>query len=781
MMHLLSDRLKKINVRWLKYLNPSRLVPLLLEALLRGKSAALNEGKTPFVLQMEAVECGAASLSMILGYYKRFIPLTQLRADCGVSRDGSKASNILKAARKHGLKAKGFSKGLEKVKELKLPVIVFWEFNHFLVVERITPQYVYVNDPARGHRKLTMEEFSDGYTGVVLTFEPGEDFKPEGSQPNPLPQLLKRIAGSERAITFMMIAGIVGIIPGMVQAVFSKFFVDAIISDGHYEWLRPMLVAMVAVMIFQLILQAISGLFSRRLTMGLSAKLYAEFYQHILKLPYHFYTQRYVGDVVNRSSLNDMVVSLMAGQLTQTAVGLVSMVFFGIILFSYNAQITAIGVFSTLINFALIRSMSSRRIEANMRIAKEQGKVQGATIAAIQNISAIKASGMENAFFEKWAGYFAASSNAGLKLSLDSRMFSIFPTLSQSIVSTITLVLGGLEVINGNMTMGTLMAFNLMMGQFLGPISNVLNLAVQMQEIRGNVVRLEDVLDHPTRDEMFKGTKGTLPTSSQETKGEGEVSTDREDEVDASQLVDQSTRLDGSVSLVNVNYGYSPIEGPLIEDFNLEIQPGERVALVGSSGCGKSTVARLVAGLIPPWSGEIRFNGVNREDVPGELLTNSVAFIEQEFLLFPGTVRDNLTLWDNTISDDWLKEALADAEILDQVLAMAGGLDADIEEGGGNLSGGQRQRLEIARSLVRKPTFLIMDESTSALDVETEAQIMRNIHRRGCSALIVAHRLSTIRNCHKILVMHKGKVMEVGDHETLYALDGRYTRLVKMQ
>ncbi len=751
-------------------LNPARLIHWLLQILLQGKSAALREGKTPFVLQMEAVECGAASLAMILGYYKRFVPLTKLRADCGVSRDGSKASNILKAARKHGLKAKGFSKGLEKLKVLHFPVVVFWEFNHFLVVERITPQYVYVNDPARGHRKLTLDEFSDGYTGVVLTFEPSEDFKQEGAQPNPFPQLLKRIAGSERAITFMMIAGIVGIIPGMVQAIFSKFFVDSIITEGHYEWLRPMLVAMVGVMIFQFILQAISGLFSRRLTMGLSAKLYAEFYQHILKLPYHFYTQRYVGDVVNRSSLNDMVVNLMAGQLTQTAVGLVSMVFFGIILFSYNAQITMIGVISTLINFALIRTMSARRIEANMRIAKEQGKVQGATIAAIQNISAIKASGMENAFFEKWAGYFAASSNASLKLSMDSRMFSIFPTLSQSVVSTITLVLGGLEVINGNMTMGTLMAFNLMMGQFLGPISNVLNLAVSMQEIRGNVVRLEDVLEHPTREDLFH--KDPVQTPDDKAASQSDSS---------EELEDGSTRLDGSVSIVDVTYGYSPIEGPLIENFNLDIKPGERVALVGSSGCGKTTVARLVAGLIPPWDGEIRFNGVDREEIQRELLTNSVAFIEQEFLLFPGTVRDNLTLWDKTISDDWLKEALEDAEILDQILSMPGGLDADIEEGGGNLSGGQRQRLEIARSLVRKPTFLIMDESTSALDVETEAQIMRNIHRRGCSAIIVAHRLSTIRNCHKIIVMHKGKVMEVGDHETLYAMDGRYTRLVKMQ
>lgn len=736
----------------------------LLELSFQGQYKLLGRTRTPFVLQMEAVECGAAALAMVLGYYGKFVPLTALRADCGVSRDGSKASNVLKAARKHGLKAKGYSKGLHKLKDVRFPLIVFWEFNHFLVVERISNKYVHVNDPAMGHRKLTMEEFDAGYTGVALTFEPDEGFEKGGTPPNPMPMLIKRIAGSERALTFMMLAGMIGIIPGMVQAVFSKFFIDAIITEEHYDWLRPMLVAMVAMLAFQLCLQSISGLFSRRLTMGLSAKLYAEFYQHILKLPYHFYTQRYVGDVVGRSQLNDAVVAIMAGQLTSVAIGLVSMVFFGILLFSYNFEITAIGVISTFINFALIRSMASRRIEANMRIAKEQGKVQGATIAAIQSIEPIKASGMENTFFEKWAGYFAASSNASQQLEMDSRLFSIFPTLSTSVVSTLTMVLGGLEVMNGNMTIGTLMAFNLLMGQFLGPISAVLGLAVQMQEIRGTVVRLEDVLDHPTRDELFA-----------DIKTEARANTERQGPESL------GTSLDGSMQCTNLTFGYSPIEGPLIENFNLEIRPGERVALVGTSGCGKSTVARLVAGLVPPWNGEVCFNGVNRELIPQDVLSSSVSFVEQDFLLFPGTVRENLTLWDNTIPDEWLRDALDDAVILDQVLAMPGGLDANVEEGGNNLSGGQRQRLEIARALVRKPSFLIMDESTSALDVETEAQIVRNIHRRGCSALMIAHRLSTIRNCHKIIVMQKGQVKEVGDHETLFAKDGIYTKLVKMQ
>ena len=717
-------------------------------------------------MQMEAVECGAAALAMVLGYYKRFVPLTSLRVDCGVSRDGSKASNLLKAARKHGLTARGYSKGLENLKSLKFPLIVFWEFNHFLVVENITKTHVHLNDPAMGYRRLTLDEFSEGFTGVTLTFEPSEDFVKEGAPHNPVPMLFKRVAGSKKAVAFMIAAGVIGVFPGLVQAMFSKFFVDSIITEEHYDWLRPMLLLMLAVLIFQLILQGISGLFARKLTMGLSAKLYAEFYQHVLKLPYSFYTQRYVGDVVNRAGLNDMVVTLMVERLAGTIIGLVSMVIFGFILFSYNAQITMIGVVSTFINYALIRSFSSRRIEANMAIAKEDGKVQGATIAGIQNIEAIKAGGMENVFFERWAGYFSASSNAKLKLSLDTRTFSIFPTLSESIVTTLTLVLGGLEVMNGNMSIGTLLAFNIMMGQFLAPIKSVLDLTVQMQEIRGSIVRLEDVLEHPTRIELFQNEEET-----------GEVEDKPGPRILESADVD--VRLDGTVICQNLSFGYTPTLPPLISNFELDMKPGQRVALVGGSGCGKSTIARLIAGMLPPTAGEIQFNQINRENIPRQTLTSSVAFIEQDFLLFPGTVRDNLTLWDSTIPDEWAIEALQDAVILDEVLAMPGGLDADIEEGGGNLSGGQRQRLEIARSLVRRPSILIMDEATSALDVETEAQIIRNIQRRGCSALIVAHRLSTIKNCHQIILLHKGKIREVGDHQTLFEKGGHYRRLVE--
>lgn len=727
--------------------------------------------RTPFIMQMEAVECGAAALAMILGYYGRFVPLTQLRVDCGVSRDGSKAANVLKAARKYGLKAKGYSKGMESIKEVTLPCVVFWDFNHFLVVEGFGKDRVYLNDPAIGHRELTEAEFSEGFTGVVLTFEPDESFTQGGRLPSPIPAVIDRIKGSEKALMFIALCGFLAAFPAIITAALTRTMVDDVIAQGRFEILRPILIGMLAVLVFQILLTSVNNLFYRRMSMGLAAKLYAEFYRHILRLPYQFYSQRYVGDVVDRSRINDMLVGLIAGQLTSTAVGMVSMTLYGIVLFSYDVTLTLIGLFSTFLNFAFMQSVATRRMEANIRIAKEMGKVQGATIAAIQSIDSLKASGLENAFYEKWAGYFTAGANAQLRLTMDSRTFAILPTLTNSVVGTLTLLIGGFKVMNGDMSFGTLMAFNALMGMFLGPISALLGLGIQMQQIRGNIIRLEDVTENPTIDQI-------PPPPDLPTDGPGHdlaAATPTPDMPSCANKI----RLDGRVELINIQYGYNPLEPPLINNFNLTIAPGERIALVGGSGSGKSTLAKIVAGLITPWSGAVRFDGIKHHQLPKNLLTNSFAMIEQDILVFPGTIRDNLTLWDSTVPDQWIFEALEDADILDFVMSLPGALNARIDEGGTNMSGGQRQRLEIARALVRKPSFLIMDEATSALDTETEATITRNINRRGCSVLIVAHRLSTIRTCDRILVLQKGKVRESGTHEELWAKQGLYAKLLK--
>ncbi len=727
--------------------------------------------KTPFIMQMEAVECGAAALAIVLGYYGRFVPLAKLRVECGVSRDGSKASNVVKAARRFGLKAKGFSKGLDAIQEVRLPCIVYWEFNHFLVVEGFSKKYVYLNDPAVGHRKLTHEEFDEGYTGVALVFEPGPDFVKEGRLPSPFPALWQRMKGSRKALIFATLAGLIGVAPGIAQAAITRILVDSVIVDGRFDWLRPILVGMLAIVAFQFCLNYLSGNFFRRLKNGLGAKLHAEFYQHLLRLPYQFYSQRYTGEVVDRSQLNDMIVGLLSGQLTSTIVGLIQMVLFGLVLLAYDVQLTLVGVLSTLLNFAFMRSVATRRMETNMRIARESGKVQGATVAAIQSIDSIQASGLEDSFFVKWKGMFAGVSNSQLDLAIESRYFSALPTITGSIIQTVTLLLGGFRIMNGDMTFGTLMAFNSLMGMFIQPLNSLLGLGVQMQQIRGNVIRLEDVMSHPTR-KMGSPPKviETDQTASKSDKAE------RNGTADAVE-----SRLQGNIVCKGLEFGYSPLDGALIQRFELELKPGERAALVGGSGSGKSTVAKIVSGLLVPWKGEVLFDGKSREEIPNDLLTTSCATIDQDILLFPGTVRENLTLWDETVPEQWVIEACEDADILDAIMAMPGGLDANVAEGGSNLSGGQRQRLEIARALVRRPSILIMDEATSALDVQTELVVSRNIRRRGITCLIVAHRLSTIRDCHTILVMDRGKVREQGRHDELWERGKFYAKLLKDQ
>jgi ATP-binding cassette subfamily C protein len=718
-------------------------------------------------MQMEAAECGAAALAMVLGYHGRYVQLAQLRVDCGVSRDGSKASNMLKAARRYGLKAKGFSKGLESLKKVRLPCIIFWEFNHFVVLEGFTEKSVLINDPAIGHRRMSWSEFSDGFTGVVLAFEPGEDFVKAGSLPNPLPALWERTRGSRKALAFAAACGLLGVVPGVTQAAFTRIIIDSVIVDMRFDWLRPLLVIMAGLTLFQLVLDTLKAIFFRRLEMGLSAKLNAEFYRHLIRLPYQFYCQRYVGEVVDRAGVNDMIVGLLSGQLTQCVIGMFTMVMFGAVLFSYSIELTLVGMIATWVDFALVQLVTKRRQEANLRIAKQGGKVQAATIAGITSIDTLKASGLENSFFETWAGFFAAASNSRLELALESRWFSVLPTLTGSIISTTVLLVGGYRVMNGEMTFGTLMAFNALMSYFLAPVNQLLGLATQLQVIRGNLTRLDDVMEYP---EHHGFAEGSLVDEVEEATGPGPRTEG---------AGDAKVRLEGKIVCRGISYGYSPLGKPMIEGFDFEVRPGERVALVGGSGSGKSTMARIVAGLIVPWEGEVLLDGSPRDELPRDLIVHSVALIEQDFALFPGTVRDNLTLWDPTIPDEWLIEACRDACILDDVMALPGGFSASLLERGSNLSGGQRQRLEIARALVRNPSVLIMDEATSALDAATEAEVMENVRRRGCTVLVVAHRLSTIRDCSQIFVMQRGKVVEHGTHRELWAAQDAYAALLR--
>ncbi len=709
--------------------------------------------KTPTVLQMEAVECGAASLAIILAYYSRIVPLVELRIECGVSRDGSKASNLILAARRYGLIAEGFkAENLEQLKELSFPFIVFWNFNHFLVVEGFSKQWVFLNDPATGPRQISWEEFDEGFTGVVLVMTPGPDFHQGGRKPSVILNLIDRLQGSVGAILYSIVAGFLLVLPGLAIPVFSQVFVDQILVQNRTEWLRPLILGMVISTIFQGILTLLRLRYLRKLRIKLAVKMSTHFLWHILRLPVRFYAQRYAGEVSNRASLNNKVAQVLSGQLATTVIDTVMLLFYAVVMFAYDGVLTLIGICFAAINGLALQKVARQRVDLNLRLVQDWGKAHGVSIAALQSIETLKASALESDFFSRWSGYYAKAASAQQDLEVTNQILGVLPIFLTSLTSMLILVVGGWRVMEGNLSIGMLVAFQSLMLSFQQPVNTLVDFGTILQELEGDLNRLDDVLGNSLDPEV-------------ETKGDWEI---RE-------------KLQGYVELKNITFGYSHVEPALIENFSLSLQPGQQVALVGASGSGKSTLAKLICGLYQPWLGEILLDGIPRSEIPRKVLSSSLSLVEQDIFLFGGTVRDNLTLWDASVTDEQLIQACRDAAIYETVMTIPGGYGGELLEGGVNLSGGQRQRLEIARALVKNPTVLVMDEATSALDAQTEQVIVENLRQRGCSCILVAHRLSTIRDCDEIIVLEKGKVVQRGTHEELWQQEGVYQRLICSQ
>ncbi|MBV9389035.1 MAG: NHLP family bacteriocin export ABC transporter peptidase/permease/ATPase subunit [Chroococcidiopsidaceae cyanobacterium CP_BM_ER_R8_30] len=717
----------------------------------------------PTILQMEAVECGAAALAIILSYYGRFVPLTELRQACGVSRDGSKASKMVRAARRYGMEAQGYKYELEDLITVEPPYIVFWNFNHFVVVEGFHNNKVYISDPAVGRRHISLQEFDEGFTGVVLMIRPGATFRKGGSKRRLIPSLYKRLQSSQAALLGCLLAGLYLSIPKLALPVFTGQFVDQVLGQQREDWLRPLLlgIGLAGLLIFAI--QETQLRYLRRLKIKLGISMSEQFFWHALRLPMEFYAQRFAGEISNRLNLNDDVASTLSGQLATTTIDIIMMIVFGIVMAAYSPALTLIAFLFAAMSFLALQWVSRQRIDANMSLVQDQGKVAAVAISGLQSIESLKASGLESDFFSRWAGYYTKATNSQQELSVQTQALGVLPSLLTNLANMAVLVLGGLSVMEGQLSLGGLVAFQLLLGQFLSPISSLVTLGQQLQELVGNIDRLDDVLENPV-DRNLQDFQEQLPIQ--------QIKVSRD-----------STRfnLQGYVDLNQVTFGYSPLDPPLIENFSLSIEPGQRVALVGSSGSGKSTIANIVAGLYQPFSGEILFDGKPRHQIPRSVLTGSLAMVAQDIFLFSGTVRDNLTLWDTTVSDRNLVRACKDAAIHDIIVALPRGYDAELLEGGTNLSGGQRQRLEIARALVNNPTILIMDEATSALDAETEQIIFQNLNQRSCTCIIVAHRLSTIRDCNEIIVLERGKVVQRGTHEELWQQQGLYADLIRSE
>lgn len=713
---------------------------------------------SPTVLQMEAVECGAAALSMVLGHYGRYVPLAELRHACGVSRDGVTAANVLKAARTYGLEAKGFKKSLESLEELKLPFIVFWHFNHFLVVDGFDAKQVYLNDPATGPRRVTRQEFDEGYTGIALTFKPTEEFQRGGRKPNVIGSLIWRLAGSTGALLYCTLTGFLLVLPTLALPAFSRIYIDNILLAKRLDWLPYVLLGIGAIVLVQGVLTMLQLRYLRSLRIKLAVGMASKFVWHVLQLPVGFYAQRFAGEISGRISLNDSVAAVLSGRLTTTIISSVMIVFYAIAMLQYDVPLTLIVVSFAAINVGVLQWVSRQRKDANLRLVQEYGKASGIAVAGLQGMETLKAGGLESDFFARWAGYHTKAVNAQQNLGLANRVIGLLPALLSTLATLSLLIIGGWRIINGSLTIGMLVAFQLLMQSFQGPVNSLVQFAGTLQTLQGNLDRLDDVLENETDIAFCSQCKQNVSESEEAARHH---------------------RLSGAVEIRNLSFGYSPLDPPLIEDFNLSIKPGQRIALVGGSGSGKSTLARVIAGLYQPSSGEVCFDGRPRQQISQATLTNSIAMVEQDILLFAGSVRDNLTLWDDTVPDEDLKQACQDAAIEETILAMPYGYDAKLLEGGQNLSGGQRQRLEIARALVNNPSILIMDEATSALDTETEKTIDQNLRRRGCTCIIVAHRLSTIRDADEIIVLERGKVVQRGTHENLWQEAGHYGDLIR--
>ncbi len=705
--------------------------------------------RTPTVLQMEVVECGAAALGIVLAYYGRRVPLEELRVTCGVSRDGSKAGNVLRAARSYGLEAVGMRREIDEVLAGVFPVIVFWNFNHFLVVEGVSRDKVYLNDPGMGSRSVSREEFGKSFTGLCLELKKGPAFKQGGAARGILSKLVSRLKGFNAAIAFVAWISLMLVIPGMIMPGMTAIFVDNVLIRQFDGWLSPMLIGLGITFLLNVVLRYLQGLALLRIELRLALEQSARFAWHVLSLPVAFFSQRYIGDLVNRVEANDRVATLLARDFGNAAASCLTAVFLGAVMISYDMLLSAIVLCSAALNIVVLRLINRSLADVALRLQIEHGKLFSISVIGLQSIETLKSTGGESDFFSKWAGYHARAINSEQKLAIHQQTINLLPAVLLSLTSAAVLGIGALQVIHGNLSIGMLVAFQGLLISFSAPVQQMVGAAGKVQQASADLSRLDDVL-HYRRDWRFSRAPDAPPEA----------------------------RAAGHLSMQGVSFGYSALEPPLIEDFSLDVAPGQWVALVGESGSGKSTLGKLITGLFEPRSGQIEVDGHTLHAWGRERLSKIIASVDQDIRLFGGTVHDNVTLWDGTVDHGRLVAAIDDAGLTPAIQNMPGNFQGVIEEGGRNLNGGQRQRVEIARALVREPAILVLDEATSALDAVSENEILTAVRRRGMTCVLVAHRLSTIRDCDEIIVLERGKVVERGTHASLIASAGAYARLI---
>ena len=703
----------------------------------------------PMVMQMESVECGAASLTMILAHYGKWLPLEEVRAACGVSRDGSSAKDIVLAARNYGLEAEGYQVTPEALEGMQ-PAIIHWNFNHFVVFRGFKKGVACLNDPNAGPVEIPMDDFRKSFTGVALTFSPTTSFKQGGHRTRILAYVRKYLQGAGEAFWLTFVFALLAAFVALVIPLFTRIFLDEILSGKNRDWSSKFFLIMGTVALFQFILVLLHTRYSKRVAGSLALKGNVKYLNHVLRLPISFFAMRSVGELQQRQHLNETITHSLVEVLAPQIINIALLVLYLALMLSYSVVLTLVGVIAAIVNLIIVQYNSNQRINLIHSMEQSTGKYFSATVSCIDNMESIKAAGAETGFFEYWSGLWAKKFNMEGNATDQQLKMGLLPILVSGLVNTTILILGALLILKGELSVGMLLAFQGFMSSFLSPVNDIVNASKTIVVMRSQMERIEDVMKYPedhreNEGEMYEG------------------------------------KLGGLVELKNVTFGYSTLLPPLIENFNLRIEPGHSVAFVGSSGCGKSTLAKLISGLYKPWSGEILFDGRPIESISSEELTNSVAVIDQNVVLFDDTVAQNIRMWDESIEDFTLMMACNDAQIRDDIVSRPNGFGTKLVRGGQNFSGGQRQRMEIATALAKEPAVLIMDEATSALDPKTEDEVMASIRMMGPTQIIIAHRLSTIRDCDEILVMDQGKILQHGTHEELMAQEGLYRDLMKSE